>query len=75
MEKSDHFDGKRFSNPAGAAIQPLSAVPRMLRTRRTPWPARIDEPVQRPPALDGSVAVVTFIGHATFLIQTGLGIS
>ena len=73
MEKSDHFDGKRFSNPAGAAILPLSAVPRMLRTRRTPWPARIDEPFQRPPALDGAVAVVTFIGHATFLIQTGAG--
>jgi len=73
MEKSDHFDGKRFSNPTGAAIQPLSAVPRMLRTRRTPWPARIDGPVQRPPALDGAIAVVTFIGHATFLIQTAAG--
>jgi L-ascorbate metabolism protein UlaG (beta-lactamase superfamily) len=73
VNKSDHFDGKRFSNPAGATIQPLTALPRMLRTPRTPWPARIDEPVQRPPALEGSVAVVTFIGHATFLIQTSAG--
>ena len=70
-EKSDHFDGRRFLNPAGvAAGQPFTAVPRMLLERRTPWPTRIDEPTRRPPPLDGAAAVVTFIGHATFLIQT-----
>jgi L-ascorbate metabolism protein UlaG (beta-lactamase superfamily) len=42
----------------------------MLRERRTAWPSRIDEAPRRPPPLDGAVAVVTFIGHATFLIQT-----
>jgi L-ascorbate metabolism protein UlaG (beta-lactamase superfamily) len=71
VEKSDHFDGTRFVNPTGAAGQPLSAVLRMLFERRTPWPARVDEPPRRPPGLDGAAAVVTFIGHATFLIQTG----
>jgi L-ascorbate metabolism protein UlaG (beta-lactamase superfamily) len=71
--KSDHFDGREFVNLTGAAGQPFSAVPRMLLTRRTPWPAWIDEPPRRPPALDGSVAIVTFVGHATFLIQTGAG--
>jgi L-ascorbate metabolism protein UlaG (beta-lactamase superfamily) len=45
----------------------------MLREPRTRWPARIDEPPRRPPPLDGAVAVVTFIGHATFLIQTAAG--
>ncbi len=45
----------------------------MLLTPRTPWPAHIDEPPQRPPALDGATAVITFIGHATFLIQTSAG--
>jgi L-ascorbate metabolism protein UlaG (beta-lactamase superfamily) len=45
----------------------------MLREPRTRWPARIDEPPQRPLPLNGSVAVVTFIGHATFLIQTTTG--
>jgi L-ascorbate metabolism protein UlaG (beta-lactamase superfamily) len=45
----------------------------MLRERRTAWPARIDEAPRRPPPLDGAVAVVTFIGHATFLIQTATG--
>src|SRR5476649_2473606 len=51
----------------------MSAVPRMLLERRTPWPAHIDDPSHKPPALDGAAAVVTFIGHATFLIQTAAG--
>jgi L-ascorbate metabolism protein UlaG (beta-lactamase superfamily) len=45
----------------------------MLLERRTPWPAHIDVPPHQPPALDGAAAVVTFIGHATFLIQTPAG--
>ena len=70
---SDHFDGRRFFNPTGPQAQPFSAVPRMMMEKRTPWPARIDVPPQRPPARDGARAVVTFIGHATFLIQTAEG--
>ena len=73
FEKSDHFDGKRFTNPTGAAGQPFSAVPRMLLEPRTPWPAHVDDPPKRPPGLDGAAAVVTFIGHSTFLIQTAAG--
>jgi L-ascorbate metabolism protein UlaG (beta-lactamase superfamily) len=72
-QKSNHFDGRRFLNPSGKADQPFTAVARMLLERRTPWPARIDEPPQQPPGLDGAAAVITFIGHATFLIQTGAG--
>ena len=45
----------------------------MLLEPRTRWPARVDQQPQRPPGLDGAVAVVTFIGHATFLIQTTAG--
>jgi L-ascorbate metabolism protein UlaG (beta-lactamase superfamily) len=70
---SDHFDGRRFFNPAGPAQQPFSAVPRMLLEKRTPWPVRVDVPLRQPPALDGAAATVTFIGHATFLIQTAAG--
>src|SRR5262245_15301234 len=70
---SDHFDGKRFVNPAGTAGQPLPAVLRMLREPRTPWPRSIDVRVQRPPELAGDAATITFIGHATFLIQTPVG--
>jgi L-ascorbate metabolism protein UlaG (beta-lactamase superfamily) len=71
--KSDHFDGQRFFNPVGSAAQPFTAVPRMLVSPRTPWPSRIDEPPRQPPPLNGDGAVVTFIGHATFLIQTPAG--
>jgi L-ascorbate metabolism protein UlaG (beta-lactamase superfamily) len=63
----------RFVNPTGAAGQPLSALPRLLLEHRTPWPAHVDEPARRPPGLDGARAVVTFIGHSTFLIQTAAG--
>ncbi len=70
---SDHFDGKRFVNPTGAGAPSFWAAPRLLLTRRTPWPAQIDDPPQRPPTLNGSAAVLTFIGHATFLIQTAFG--
>ena len=44
QEKSDHFDGRRFVNPAGAAGHPFSAVARMLLEPRTRWPARIHDP-------------------------------
>src|SRR5499427_1820971 len=71
--RSDHFDGRRFVNLDGPAGQPFSTVPRMLLERRTLWPARVDVPPQRPPQLNGARAVVTFVGHATFLIQTPAG--
>ena len=71
--RSDHFDGERFLNPIGPVPQPLSAVLKMLREARTPWPTRIDAPTHQPPALDSASAVVTFIGHSTFLIQTAAG--
>jgi L-ascorbate metabolism protein UlaG (beta-lactamase superfamily) len=45
----------------------------MLREPRAPWPKRIAQPAVPPPALDGAAAVVTFIGHSTFLIQTQAG--
>src|SRR5215470_1084848 len=71
--KSDHFNGRQFVNLTGAAGQPFSAVPRMLRTRRAPWPARVEVVPQRPLSLDSSAAVITFVGHSTFLIQTPAG--
>jgi len=69
----DHFDGKRFVNPIGTAGQPFSKVPRMLAERRTPWPRHVDVALQTPAPLGAAAAVVTFIGHSTFLIQTQAG--
>ena len=73
VSASDHFDGRRFFNPTGPRVRPFTAVPRLLVEPRTRWPARIDEPPRQPARRDGASAVVTFIGHATFLIQTAAG--
>ena len=70
---SDHFDGERFVNPTGTAGQPFSKVPRLLREPSTPWPKQVEVRPQVPPAPGVSSAVVTFIGHSTFLIQTRAG--
>lgn len=70
---SDHFDGRRFFNPTGPALQPFSAVPRLLLTPRAKWPRYIADVPRQPPARDAERAVVTFVGHSTFLIQTADG--
>ena len=41
----------------------------MLLTPRTPWPSRIPVAPRRPPHVGPDDVVVTFVGHATFLIQ------
>ncbi len=73
MNQSDHFDGQRFFNPNVSAGQPTAAVPRMLLEPRARWPKRVEVPASKPPPLDGHAAAITFIGHATFLIQTQAG--
>jgi L-ascorbate metabolism protein UlaG (beta-lactamase superfamily) len=71
--KSDHFDGRHFFNPTGPPLQPFTAVPRMLLSRRTPWPKRVNQVIVEPPPPDPTSTVLTFVGHATFLIQTPAG--
>jgi L-ascorbate metabolism protein UlaG (beta-lactamase superfamily) len=66
---SDHFDGRRFFNPNGANGQPFWAVPRMLFTPWTRWPSEVSVEPRRPPNPGPDEVVVTFVGHATFLIQ------
>jgi L-ascorbate metabolism protein UlaG (beta-lactamase superfamily) len=73
LMNSDHFDGRQFFNPSGIPAQPFTAVPRMLLEQRARWPKHVDEPARLPPALDGAAFAITFIGHATFLIQTPSG--
>jgi L-ascorbate metabolism protein UlaG (beta-lactamase superfamily) len=45
----------------------------MLLEPRARWPTRVDVPASKPPPLDRNAAAITFIGHATFLIQTQAG--
>jgi L-ascorbate metabolism protein UlaG (beta-lactamase superfamily) len=67
---SDHFDGQRFFNPTAPEPQPFTAVPRMLLAPKTPWPTAVDSITAQPAPLGDAAAVVTAIGHSTFLIQT-----
>jgi L-ascorbate metabolism protein UlaG (beta-lactamase superfamily) len=66
---TDHFDGRRFFNPSGANGQPFWALPRMLLTPRARWPSEVAVEPSRPPDPRPDEVVVTFIGHAAFLIQ------
>ncbi|HJQ19192.1 MAG TPA: MBL fold metallo-hydrolase [Gemmatimonadaceae bacterium] len=67
-------DTETFSNRSGRNGQPFRNVPRLMVTRRERWPHRVDVTPQRPPAPAGAHdAVITFIGHATFLIQSSQG--
>jgi L-ascorbate metabolism protein UlaG (beta-lactamase superfamily) len=71
---SDHYDGKHFSNANGEeAGQSFARVPRMLLERRESWPNHVDVIPQKPAPLGDAGAVITFIGHSTFLIQTAAG--
>src|SRR5260370_24368373 len=67
--RTDHFDGRRFFNPNGANGQPVWRVPRLLLTPRTRWPAAVPVEQRRPPRIGADHVVVTFVAHATFLIQ------
>jgi L-ascorbate metabolism protein UlaG (beta-lactamase superfamily) len=73
MTPNDHFDGTHFHNLHNVGARPLSAVPRMMAERGEAWPSSVPVAPQKPAALEGATAVVTFIGHATFLIQTASG--
>src|ERR1051325_4470284 len=68
---TDHFDGRRFHHPTAANGRPFWRVPRMLLPPRRRWPATVPVEPRRPPSAGPDDVVVTFIGHATFLIQVG----
>src|SRR5258705_10923683 len=69
MTRTDHFDGRRFFNPNGANGQPIWQAPRLFTTRRAPWPAAIAVTPRQPPSVQGKQLAVSYVGHATFLIQ------
>jgi L-ascorbate metabolism protein UlaG (beta-lactamase superfamily) len=70
-QASDHFDGKQFHNMKEGAHEGLGAFLRWQWTRdRGPWAERALTPGAKPPAkVDGGGLRVTFINHATMLIQ------
>jgi L-ascorbate metabolism protein UlaG (beta-lactamase superfamily) len=83
---SDHFDGERFFNPTGEeeGARPPTGGSRLGffwsqltgRDGRPRWPERVPVTPTKPPArVEGERMLVTWIGHATVLVQTnGLNI-
>jgi L-ascorbate metabolism protein UlaG (beta-lactamase superfamily) len=77
---SDHFDGTSFFDPDGA---PPKGLRQMLRwqfgsgRQRPRWPVRAPSPYadQPPQRVEGGRLRLSFVGHASWLIQTaGLNI-
>ena len=68
---SDHFDGTRFHNLPDVPHGGFGAFIKWQRTRqRGPWLDRDDPPGPPPPArVTGGAMRVTFVNHATVLIQ------
>ncbi|HVU23991.1 MAG TPA: MBL fold metallo-hydrolase [Opitutus sp.] len=74
LPPSGHFNGKTFFSPHHEN-RTWRDVLRWRRTSRpTPWPAYVELPAQPPPpAPRGDEWVVTWLEHATFLVQTARG--
>jgi L-ascorbate metabolism protein UlaG (beta-lactamase superfamily) len=77
---SDHFDGTRFFDPDGSPPKSLGEVLRWQfgpDRQRQPWPEWAPSPYADtpPPRVAGDKVRLTFVGHASWLIQTsGLNI-
>ena len=67
---SDHFDGRRFFNPAGTKPHGFGGVVRWMFTRdRGTWRRYREELPGDPPPRRVADMRVTFVNHATVLIQ------
>ena len=75
MPVSDHFDGRRFFNPGGERPPGFADFLRwQLGGEREPWPDTVpsSHAADLPPSrVEGANVRVSFVGHATFLVQTG----
>jgi len=70
---SDHFDGTHFFNPAGAIGKgALDVIQWRLKGGAAEWPDAVPlaASAKPPERVDGNELKVTFVGHATVLIQT-----
>jgi L-ascorbate metabolism protein UlaG (beta-lactamase superfamily) len=69
---SDHYDGRRFFNPASDTDKTFRDFLRMLRSpTEVFWPKHVDNPSfpPPPPSVSPSEIAMTYIGQATFLLQ------
>lgn len=70
--RSDHFNGKTFFQPHHRRTGNLRAFWRWkLTAKPKPWPRRVASPASTPPPAPRDREIVaTWIGHASFLLQT-----
>lgn len=75
--RSGHFDGERFFNPGPASSRRAHGGPARFMNRfigsdeRAEWPEQVPViPTVPPRRVDGNEMLVTWIGHATVLVQT-----
>ena len=77
-EISPNFDGKHFINPGGIRASGLGDLLKwVLNREKGPWEYRMEIPYGPKPitSVNGDGIRITFVNHATFLIQTsGLNI-
>lgn len=74
--KSNHYNGKTFFNPSFHGEKSFFDVMKWRWTAdRAEWPATIENKTYPKIPLDKHKAIFTFIGHASYLVQTpGLNI-
>ncbi len=72
---SDHCNGKTFHNPRRHLDRSWFEVMKWkLTTRATPWPDSVPvTPTVPAPLAPGQTLAATWIGHATYLVQTAAG--
>ncbi len=72
LPRSDHFNGKTFFQGHNERSGRLRDLLRWRFTKKSiPWPEQIIIPPQAPPPRPtGDEVVVTWIGHASFLLQS-----
>ncbi|MEB3327944.1 MAG: MBL fold metallo-hydrolase [Candidatus Sericytochromatia bacterium] len=69
---SDHFDGERFENVPPMPPRNVAGITRWLTEAREPWPEWVAAPAgPAPPRRVTGGIRVTFVNHATLLLQLG----
>jgi len=68
---SDHFNGKTFFQPHHRFGRRFDVLKWRLTAKPQAWPARVEPPAVAPrPTPVGAQVAVTWLGHASFLVQS-----